>query len=64
MQHDFRTNRQKTRTAEMARVMRECPDGFCTAEHLVLKGFTRHEIETLGPFATEEANAASSRRAA
>ncbi len=63
MQTDFRTPKQKARTAEMARCMREHGDG-CRAEHLVLKGFTRDEIETLGAFATEEANAASVRRAA
>ena len=43
MQTDFRTPKQKARTAEMARCMREHGDG-CRAEHLVLQGFTRDEI--------------------
>lgn len=56
------THKQKIRISQMAQRMREIGDG-CRAEHLILKGFTRQEIETLGPAATEEANATSIRAA-
>ncbi|MBD9372087.1 hypothetical protein IB238_05515 [Rhizobium sp. ARZ01] len=56
------TPSQKRRTSEMARAMREHGDG-CNADHLRLKGFTQHEIDTLGTFATEEANATFARAA-
>lgn len=56
------TPSQKRRVSEMARAMREHGDG-CEAEHLLLKGFTRAEIDLLGTRATEEANASFARAA-
>lgn len=64
MQTDFRTPRQKIRTSQIALIMRECQDGHCTEAYLRNRGVTRHEMEALVPFAVEEANAASVRRAA
>lgn len=54
------TKAQSIRARHMASAMRAIGDG-CTADKLLLKGFTREEIETLGETATEIANAESER---
>lgn len=54
---------KRMRIREMAETMRELGDN-CSREALIRRGFTGAEVDSLGPTATEQANAAANRRAA